>query len=698
MSGGELGPAERRRIAALLRRDRSRILAEWWSCQFDPALLRRYGLPTVADGERPSVLRRFLRPLFELLRAALATGEARYVEVYRDERLRYAPHRASPERRTRFFAETLAGDESSLLRAIGDPRLAARLAATLETLHAPLRVPVPGQPLRILALGDCLMNEIRVSLVAKAAAAGLPLDFRQLYFSAAMGRGLAVDEPLAFLREFPADLIACSFLSYKGIAPYVGLLREAGRLDDTTLRARVEDIVGLMREFLGRLRQQTDAPFLLHDTSGLPLTHLRRTLPILPALSPARVRVRRALNHAIAELAASTPNTILVEEAAAALRVGLRASEKRLIPWRIARGADFHTARLGQVLADPLLDVALSYRALARCKVLAVDFDNTLWDGVMAEGAVRHRLPLQQSLRRLREGGILLVALSKNDPKNIRWDEMALQPEDFVLHKISWDLKVDSLERAARELNLGLDSFVLLDDSPVERELVRTQLPTVGLLDPNAERSQEWLERMLRFPNTRETEEARRRTELYREQTSRRAALQQQFDYPAMMANLGLQARFEPARKGELTRLVELAQRTNQFNTTTLRYSPHDLSALCSDPASGVYAVELADRFGKVGLVGLCVVRRHGTDRIFEAVVMSCRAMGFELERWMLGRAIRAEDGPGVRFIGRYVPTDRNTPCSGLFARNGFAQAGDTEWTLERDVPRPDLPPWFNSL
>ena len=374
---------------------------------------------------------------------------------------------------------------------------------------------------------------------------------------------------------------------------------------------------------------------------------------------------------------------------------GHRSCARLLVPRRVVPRAYFHTSHFGSFLAGSYLDLFESYRALHKAKVLLIDFDNTLWEGVMADGAVRQRHDLQRLLRQLKEAGFLLVAVSKNDPANIRWQEMTLRPDDFVLCKINWQPKVQSIREAAGQLSLGLNTFILLDDNPVERDLVQTQLKEVGTLDPEDPRTLPWLERLLRFPNARQTEEARTRTELYRQQAARQAALDETLDYAGMMASLRLEAHFRRADRGDLDRIGELVQRTNQFNTTTIRYRKPELEELLRSEQHALYATSLADKFGAVGLVGVVVVRRDGSDRIVESFVMSCRAMGFELERLMLRRLLDAEEPGAARFVGRFVPSDRNTPAQDLFAASGFRRLSETEWEMNATDPRPDLPAWF---
>jgi FkbH-like protein len=692
---GGFAPDLRAKLAKAIAAHGSSILGWWSASQFDEDRLRRFNVRL--DGERPAELKsRYLAPLLQILVAYARTGEARYRDVYLDERLRFAPHHSAADVRIAFFQEMLRSDERAVLNAVGADREVRDAAMGLLTaLHQPLVEPDPGAPLRILALGDCLMNEVRVSVNGSCRAAGIPLDFRMLYFSAYMGRALSPEDALGLLREFPADLVALSFLSYKGIAPYVALLRDAPSLSAAKVDRRVEDIAGIMRDFLGCLREHTDAPFVVHNASGLPLQKVRSLLHVLPAMGPSHRLVIGRLNAAIAELVQHTPKTILLDEAAVATARGLRNCAEPLIPRSVVSGAFFHTTRFAEYLAEPHLDIARSFRELSKAKAMLIDFDNTLWKGVMADGPVEQRHQLQRLLKQAKDAGILLIAISKNDPKNIRWDEMTLQPSDFVLQKINWNLKAQSVREAADQLNLGLDSFVLVDDNPVERDLVTSQLPKVRALDALDPKLEAWIGRMLRFPNTRQTEEARSRTELYRQQAARREVLQEKFDYPAMMASLGLEVEFGRAQPKDFDRIFELIERTNQFNTTTIRYGRQQLRSILASPEHAVYVAHLADKFGSVGLVCVVIVRREGTVRILQSFVMSCRAMGFELERLMLSVVLDAELMDGVAAVGRFVPTDRNTPAKSLFAANGFEPRGVDEWVLEPGARLPERPAWF---
>jgi FkbH-like protein len=542
-----------------------------------------------------------------------------------------------------------------------------------------------------------VFNDVRVFLLPRASARKISLDMRCVYFSAALGNELGTTEVDAAMADTRYDLFAFSFFTYEGLPPYLALLREADQLSTEQIASRVQALASLAERYLTTLRGKTDAPFILHNVSGLPLTRYRKYLPFVPALSKGRRAVIDALNEALRQMADGIPNVILLDEEAAARKFGIRKAARPAVPRRLLRGAYFHTTQFGEPLADAYIDLLMSFRDLRKAKVLLLDFDNTLWEGVMADGSVTHRADGQQLLRKLKDAGMLLVALSKNDPKNIRWDEMVLKPEDFAALKISWNLKAQSISEVANELDLGLDSFVVIDDSAQERDLISSQLAKVRTLDATDARTWKSLELLLRFPNTKDTDESRARTAMYRAQAERRrdqANASAELDYPSMMASLGLRLRFGKAGGKDLERLTELVQRTNQFNTTTKRYTKAELSSFMTSAEMGVYVADVTDKFGAFGLVATIILTRSGEEARIDSFVMSCRAMGFGLEQGFLRLVLDAEP-QAARILGAFVPTDRNAPSARVFADNGFRAVDETMWELKSEAERPVVPAWI---
>ncbi len=194
-------------------------------------------------------------------------------------------------------------------------------------------------------------------------------------------------------------------------------------------------------------------------------------------------------------------NIVLIDEAGlAAANGGLRACAAAVFRPADVPDAVFHPARFEPVLARRYATTLDAVRTLGPAKVLLVDFDNTLWSGVMADGPVAHDRAAQRTLLRLRQAGVLRVALSKNDPQTIRWDEMELAPEDFVLHKLTWQPKAYAAAEAITELNLAPGAFVLVDDNPAERAMVTQAIPEIAALDPAQPATWRMLDAWLALP------------------------------------------------------------------------------------------------------------------------------------------------------------------------------------------------------
>lgn len=690
-----LNAPDRRAIARAIDR-RRKALAAGWAERHRAYPLYAASVLDELDGW-DAYAKRHAGPLLYVLARGFASGELHFFHIYWNERLRFAP---AAQRRRGGDAEIrkiLADDTDALVAATGlDGRLSATLRAVLAAIHAPVTDPVPGKPLRVAFVGDCVMTEIQSFLQPALQASGIALEPHHFYFSARLGAELATAEIEKGIETIGFDLIALSFLTFEGLPVYTSLLREAasGKASDEDLLARCDAILSLIDRYIATIRAKTAAPILLHGCSGLPLERLRQFVPLLAEATRGHRLVASRLNEGLAAMADGIENVVFVDEAALTARTGLRAMGRRLLSRVVTHGALFHPSMFGVALAEDYARIVRAYALLANTKVLLVDFDNTLWEGVMAEGDVLHNLEAQRLLLTLKQAGILLVSLSKNDPRNIRWDELALAEDDFVLHKISWDTKPQSVLEVAQQLDLDPKSFVLIDDNPVERDLVTAMVPGVRAMDPLDPVNWKALALLMRFPATRQTEEAARRTAMYREAAERREATAANVDYGAMMRSLDLRVQWRRAEPGDLDRLHELVSRTNQFNTTTVRYGLADLSRLMADPAHDVFVATLADKFGALGVVGSVVTRTENGALTYESVVMSCRAMGFGLEALLVRAPL--EEREGLRSArGFYVATERNNPCADLFSRSGFEDAGDGEWRLELADGLPAVPDWL---
>lgn len=318
-----------------------------------------------------------------------------------------------------------------------------------------------------------------------------------------------------------------------------------------------------------------------------------------------------------------------------------------------------------------------------RKKVLALDFDNTLWAGVIGEDGVEGISPFtdfQRGIKALKERGVILVGLTKNNLIDVEpvWNDerMALKRDDFALLKIDWKDKAANLAAAAKELNLGLDSFVFVDDNPAEREQMKARLP--GVIVPDFPQDGTMLPKFLRritrlyFPELRVTDEDMRKTAQYKEESARRefAASLSVDDY---LNGLEMWADVHRAIDTEIPRIAQLSQKTNQFNVLTNRYMLDEVKSFVHDDGRVLLTVHAGDRFGDQGLVAFVQAVVDGDSATIVDWVMSCRTMNRRLEFAVEGRLETELKRRGVsRIFASWRRTLKNTPVEDLFEAFGF--------------------------
>ncbi len=305
-------------------------------------------------------------------------------------------------------------------------------------------------------------------------------------------------------------------------------------------------------------------------------------------------------------------------------------------------------------------------------KVVAVDLDGTLWDGVAGEDgadAVRPNAALHAKLRELKGRGVLLVALSKNNFEDVRG--LVEGFGDFVTWRIDWRGKAENLADVASELNLGVDSFVFVDDNPAERIEMKARLPEVSVASfpPNLDAY---------FPERAVTDEDRAKTEEYRAEARRRAWAKEVGDLGGLdlWKELGAWVDVHEMRPDEAPRVAQLSQKANQFSTCTNRYSEDEVRGWIGGDGR-VFAVRAGDRFGEQGLVAFVRMAPAGGGWEIVDWTMSCRVAGRGLEERAWAEIAAAIGRCRVRATWRR--TARNAPVEGLFERLGFSVVATEE-------------------
>ena len=399
-----------------------------------------------------------------------------------------------------------------------------------------------------------------------------------------------------------------------------------------------------------------------------------------------------ALNTDLAALVRDRRQVVLIDQDRVEARFGkARVRDARL--WYL--GSLPYSEAFLPVLAAEYLRVIRPLKGLVR-KCIVLDLDNTLWGGVVGEDGLEgiklggNDAPgnafrdFQLALLALRRRGILLALCSKNNPDDV-WDvienhpHMVLRRADFAAVRINWADKASNITEIARELNLGLDSFVFVDDNPAERAVVTTHLPAVLVLDLPADPAY-YTETLLNldvFESLAVTAEDRARGEMYAQAQARREFTQTNAgDLTSHLEGLGIVVKIEPATAFSIPRIAQLINKTNQFNLTTRRYTEAQVRVMAESEGSRISSVTVSDRFGDFGLTGVAIVH-VGADRwLIDSFLLSCRVLGRGVEDALLAHIIEEARTAGARVLqAHFVPTARNAPAQGFYAARGFRSA-----------------------
>jgi FkbH-like protein len=312
--------------------------------------------------------------------------------------------------------------------------------------------------------------------------------------------------------------------------------------------------------------------------------------------------------------------------------------------------------------------------AAARVKVAAWDLDGTLWDGILLEDGpenVKLRAEVAEVIRSLDRRGIVSTAVSKNEPEDALAQLARFGLADyFVFPQIGWRPKSEALAAVARDFGVGLDALAFVDDSPFEREQVRSALPSVRVYAAEEAAS---------LPERPEfdapiTEEASRRRDFYRGQQARSQAMQGfSGEYLEFLRSCEIRLTVYTQPQGRIDRLHELVQRTNQLNFSGNRYTRDALEALLRDPAYEAYAMACEDRFGAYGIIGFALVERQ-TPRLVD-LALSCRVQAKRVEHAFLSFLLARQRERGAEALeALYRRTERNRAAGAVFEDLGFQE------------------------
>jgi FkbH-like protein len=550
-------------------------------------------------------------------------------------------------------------------------------------------------PLRLAVLASSTVDHLSAAIRVAGLRRRFLIDIR----SGAYGQYRQdLLDPTSSLHQFAPQAMLFSLTGREAIAG-VPLTATVAEVDETIAR-----LIGELRSFWRRAREICNAVIIQQ-------TFVDVTEPLFGSYdrfvpgAPARVVAR--LNDRLCE-AAAQDGVLLLDVARASERDGIDA-------WfdagRWLQGKLEIAPQAAPLYGEMVARILAAQRGLSK-KCLVLDLDNTLWGGVIGddglEGIVvgegsaagEAHLALQRYAKQLKERGVILAVCSKNDAGIAEaafhdHPEMLLRRSDIAAFLANWDDKTENLKAIATRLNIGIDSLVFVDDNPVERARIRESLPMAAVPELPEDPAQyvRCLADAGYFEAVAFTPEDRDRARQYAENAEREAMLGSAQSMDEFLAGLKMSVLFGPFTAVDHARVVQLINKTNQFNTTTRRYTSEEIAYLTNHPKALTLQFRLLDRIGDNGLVSTMILRPTPDQEDvleIENWVMSCRVFGRQLEFEAMNIAVEAARQRGARaLIADYIPTSKNNVISALYPSLGFAAVdrtaiteGTTRWCL----------------
>ena len=571
-----------------------------------------------------------------------------------------------------------------------------RLADLIKSLRAAARDLRPLTPFRLGLIGNGTLDFIEPALIATAARHGIALECVRTAYGQVVQEVL---DPNSTLCRAAPDAVLVA-LDYRAL-PLRAAVGDAA--------AAAEAVAGSVQQFemiRGALQKNCNAISIFQSLATPPEPLFGSFDRVLPGTNRQLIN---ETNRALVDLVARNSSTaVLLDVAAIAETVGT-AEWFSPSEWNMAK-LPFSDVMV-PLYADHVARLLAALRGKTR-RCLVLDLDNTMWGGIIGDDGVdgirlaqgdavgEAFLSIQQMALSLRARGIVLAVSSKNEDATARLPfrnhpEMLVREEHIAVFQANWKDKASNIAAIAETLNLGLESFVLLDDNPAERALVRSSLPQVGVpelpedpaLYPLA------LSAAGYFESTALSAEDRQRAAFY-EGNARRVALKAEVtDMAAYLKSLEMEITFEPFDEVGRARISQLINKSNQFNLTTRRYTEADVAQAENDPACFTLQVRLSDNVGDNGMISVIICREASPDTwSIDTWLMSCRVLGREVENMVLAEIARHAQRAGIRrLIGEYLPTERNVMVKDHYQKLGFTRRsekpnGETEWELALPV------------
>ena len=548
----------------------------------------------------------------------------------------------------------------------------------------------PLKPFRLAVLSNSTIDLVVPALVASAARHGIDLEIVQPSYDQVAQEALTPDSKVNSSKP-DAVLFA---LDYRALPLKLSLG------DSETSIATQQGAIGYLQALRNGIKANSNAVCIFQTFAPPP----EALFGSLDRALPGTMRsLLDGVNRELGEFVLGSGD-VLLDVAGLAETVGLADWHNPQL-WNMAKFS--FSDELIPLYADHVARTIAALRGKSG-KVLILDLDNTVWGGVIgddglegiqiAQGDARGEahLAVQRLALDLRQRGIVLAVSSKNTDEVARepfekHPEMLLKLEHIAVFQANWNDKATNIQAIAEELSLGFDSLVFLDDNPVERGLVRELLPQVSV--PELPEDPAYYARTLMaggyFEAVTFAAEDLKRAGFYQD-NAKRASLQKQVGgLDAYLASLDMTITFQPFDATGRARIVQLINKSNQYNLTTRRYTDPEVATAEDDPEVFTLQVRLVDVFGDNGMISVVICRPGKADSWeIDTWLMSCRVLGRRVEHMVLREVLDHARAAGIhKLSGTYLPTDRNKLVVDHYENLGFTKveedaSGVTRWEM----------------
>jgi len=371
----------------------------------------------------------------------------------------------------------------------------------------------------------------------------------------------------------------------------------------------------------------------------------------------------------------------------------LRISLSKAIDWRYWYSSkSLYTIDFFKEYAEFVSPVFLSI--VGRCKkAIFLDCDNTIWKGIIGEDGMDGIImssnekggsafeEIQSMIVEMARKGIIVGLVSKNNPEDVdevlaRHPDIVLKDEHIVIKSINWHEKPDNIRSMVKELNIGMDSCVFIDDSDFEVGYVKEKIPELSVFQvPKQTYQYPALLRNIRalFYNPKPSAEDNKRVEMYKAEQQRSYEQSTFVSIDEYLYSLDLKLIIYNNNEAIVSRLAQMTQKTNQFNLTTKRYTETEINEFIQKGGS-VIAFELKDKFGNYGITGMAIIIYAGNESLVDTFLMSCRVLGRNVEKAFFDEVIKIIINKGniTRLRANYIPTLKNEQVHNFYEKLGF--------------------------